>query len=128
MLLQMCWPTVVTSAEHACFITVFVTVVMWLLLRLEVQAEVMATVVPLHSKRDSLSSESANLSIDTKSCTISFGDNVSTKALAGSLYIRLLFYRFKICVDLTLFDLIYEYELTSLGRQRNVYVVVGSWI
>lgn len=56
--------------------------------RLEVQAEVSTSVAPLQNKRGSLSSESANLSIDTKSGTISFGDNISTKALAGSLCVR----------------------------------------
>lgn len=36
-------------------------------------------------KRASLSSESANFSIDAKSATVSFGDDASTKALAGSI-------------------------------------------
>ena len=42
----------------------------------------------LQQKRSSISSESANFSIDAKSATVSFGDNVSTKALAGSICAR----------------------------------------
>ena len=38
-----------------------------------------------HLKRASLSSESANLSLDAKSAVVSLGDNASTKALAGSI-------------------------------------------
>jgi len=57
---------------------------------LEVQAEVTNNSV-MHQqqqKRASLSSESANFSIDAKSVTVSFGDNVSVIALAGSICAR----------------------------------------
>ncbi len=62
--------------------------------RLEVQADVTTN----HSnKRASLSSESANFSLDAKSAysldaksaTVSFSDDASTKALAGSICNRL---------------------------------------
>jgi len=60
-----------------------------LLCRLEVQAEVTnSSVAQQQQKRASLSSESANFSIDAKSVTVSFGDNVSIVALAGSLCTR----------------------------------------
>ena len=55
--------------------------------RVEFQAEISAAhahVMTSH-KRASLSSESANFSLDAKSYTISLGDNASTKALAGSI-------------------------------------------
>jgi hypothetical protein len=52
--------------------------------RLEVQAEVTTNHVQ-QQKRASLSSESANFSIDAKSVTVSFGDNLSVIALAGSI-------------------------------------------
>jgi len=52
--------------------------------RLEVQAEVTTNHIQLQ-KRASLSSESANFSIDAKSVTVSFGDNMSVLALAGSI-------------------------------------------
>jgi len=55
--------------------------------RLEVQAEVTSSTTQ-HQKRASLSSESANFSIDAKSVTVSFGDNVSIIALAGSICAR----------------------------------------
>ena len=53
--------------------------------RLEIQADV--STHPTH-KRNSISSESANFSLDAKSATVSFGDDASTKALAGSLCCR----------------------------------------
>ena len=57
--------------------------------RLEVQAEVThSSGAEQHQKRASLSSESANFSIDAKSVTVSFGDNVSVVALAGSICAR----------------------------------------
>jgi len=56
---------------------------------LEVQAEVTNnSVSQQQQKRASLSSESANFSIDAKSVTVSFGDNVSVVALAGSICAR----------------------------------------
>jgi len=59
---------------------------------LEVQAEVThgssAAQQQQQQKRASLSSESANFSIDAKSVTVSFGDNVSVVALAGSICAR----------------------------------------
>lgn len=51
--------------------------------KLEVQADVASNVMMV--KRASFSSESANLSIGEKSATVSFGDDASTKALAGSI-------------------------------------------
>ena len=51
--------------------------------RLEVQADVASN--HNSSKRASFSSESANFSIGEKSATVSFGDDASTKALAGSI-------------------------------------------
>ena len=47
------------------------------------QADV-STNVSSH-KRASLSSESANISLSERSATVSFGDDCSTKALAGSI-------------------------------------------
>jgi len=57
---------------------------------LEVQAEVTngSVAQQQQQKRASLSSESANFSIDAKSVTVSFGDNVSVIALAGSICAR----------------------------------------
>jgi hypothetical protein len=49
-----------------------------------VQAEVTTNQVQ-QQKRASLSSESANFSIDAKSVTVSIGDNMSVVALAGSI-------------------------------------------
>lgn len=51
--------------------------------KLEVQADVASNVTMV--KRASFSSESANFSIGEKSATVSFGDDASTKALAGSI-------------------------------------------
>jgi len=58
-----------------------------LFIRLEVQAEVTPNSTQ-QQKRASLSSESVNFSIDAKSITVSFGDNVSIIALAGSICAR----------------------------------------
>ena len=62
----------------------------WFVFRLEVQADVNTGHT---NKRASLSSESANFSLDAKSAysldaksaTVSFSDDASTKALAGSI-------------------------------------------
>ncbi|XP_041362066.1 E3 ubiquitin-protein ligase RNF19A-like [Gigantopelta aegis] len=51
--------------------------------KLEVQADV-STSASLHV-RDSCSNESANISLSDHSTTVSYGDNCSTRALAGSI-------------------------------------------
>ena len=62
--------------------------------RLEVQADVAVSQLShantsTANKRASVSSESANVSLDAKSATVSFGDDTaSTKALAGSICTR----------------------------------------
>ncbi|XP_033727041.1 E3 ubiquitin-protein ligase RNF19A-like isoform X1 [Pecten maximus] len=53
--------------------------------KLEVQADMVSMNNTPLTKRNSFSSESANLSIGEKSTTISFSDDASTKALAGSI-------------------------------------------
>ena len=63
------------------------------ILRLEVQADVASNVTMV--KRASFSSESANFSIGEKSATVSFGDDASTKALAGSIA----GYKYVICLS-----------------------------
>ena len=54
--------------------------------RLEVHADVAAS--SRLQKCASLSSDSANLSLDAKSATVSFYDDASTRALTGSLCTR----------------------------------------
>ena len=53
--------------------------------RTDTQSDAVAHNIAYLLKRASLSSESANFSLDAKSAVISIGDNASTKALAGSI-------------------------------------------
>jgi hypothetical protein len=74
---------------------------------LEVQADVASNA----NKRSSLSSESANFSLDAKSGTVSFGDDASTKALAGSISARLVI-NHSACGSCCSFVLVYRDNVT----------------
>lgn len=80
--------------------------------KLEVQADVSAN--PPLRKRASLSSESANFSIGDKSATVSYGDDASTKTLAGSI----VGYRDKDSISATSPSLEVQVETMS-NRWRN---------
>ena len=74
--LRLC--SVEMKALHSCLVVIFSQ-------RTDTQSDAVAHNIAHLLKRASLSSESANFSLDAKSAVISIGDNASTKALAGSI-------------------------------------------
>ncbi|XP_014776760.1 E3 ubiquitin-protein ligase RNF19B [Octopus bimaculoides] len=90
--------------------------------KLEVQADVFIN--PTVRERTSLSSESANFSIGEKSATVSYGDDASTKTLAGSIA----GYRDKDSISATSPSLEAQTETVSTRWRNNSGSSIGAEI